>query len=219
MMKNFVAAAAAIALIGAASAASATTFTGNYNTTYQQTDPGLVLDADTPNGALNLNLSTLGQTTSVNLFNLYTNEASVDLDDIFSKPISVAFTLGDPSAGVGSVSGTTNGAYGLTLSGFFQDGNVVWDNNGNTTIDFADGAQLLVHLDDAIFNKGSSSWFNSHLNPGTGGEATITAEFTLTKLASAVPEPMSWALMLMGFGGLGAALRANRRQGAALTAA
>ena len=28
---------------------------------------------------------------------------------------------------------------------------------------------------------------------------------------TAVPEPMSWALMLVGFGGLGAMLRSNRR--------
>jgi len=219
MKMKFVAAAAAFALLGAASAASATTFTGSYSTTYQQSDPGLVLQADTPNGSLNFNLSSLGQTTSVNLFHLFTNEASVNGDDLFQKPITVSFTLGDPSAGVGSVSGSTGGAFGLTLKGFFQDGYVVWNNNGNSTIDFADGAQLQVHLDDAIFNKGSSSWFNSQLNPGSGGQATITADFKLTQLAAAVPEPMSWALMLLGFGGLGAALRANRRQIATLTAA
>jgi hypothetical protein len=31
-----------------------------------------------------------------------------------------------------------------------------------------------------------------------------------------VPEPASWALMIMGFGGLGAALRTKRRTQAAL---
>jgi hypothetical protein len=34
----------------------------------------------------------------------------------------------------------------------------------------------------------------------------------------AVPEPASWALMLVGFGGLGAMLRANRRRLAVVTA-
>jgi hypothetical protein len=33
-----------------------------------------------------------------------------------------------------------------------------------------------------------------------------------------VPEPATWAMMLMGLGGLGASLRASRRRGAALTA-
>jgi len=34
-----------------------------------------------------------------------------------------------------------------------------------------------------------------------------------------LPEPATWAVMLMGFGGLGAALRANqRRRGRALAA-
>ena len=35
---------------------------------------------------------------------------------------------------------------------------------------------------------------------------------------SAVPEPASWAMMLVGFGGLGATLRASRRKPAAATA-
>lgn len=34
---------------------------------------------------------------------------------------------------------------------------------------------------------------------------------------SATPEPASWALMLIGFGGLGAALRSSRQKAAAVS--
>lgn len=37
-------------------------------------------------------------------------------------------------------------------------------------------------------------------------------DFALDDFSMTVPEPASWALMLMGFGGLGAVLRANRRR-------
>lgn len=222
MKKILVAVTAALALAGAATTASATTFTGSYATSYQQSDPGLVLQtADMTPGAgtgFTFDLSALGQSTSVDLFHLYTNESSVDLDDIVAKPISVGFNFSLPDNATGGVSGSTGGQFNISLKGLYENGYVVWQNNGNTTIDFGDGAQLQVHLDDAIFNKGPASWLNPHLNPGTVGQATITADFTLSKLASAVPEPMSWAMMLTGFFGLGAALRASRRQGMALSA-
>ncbi len=53
-------------------------------------------------------------------------------------------------------------------------------------------------------------------NSGAFGVATQTA-FDTVSLMSNVPEPASWALMLLGFGGLGLALR-SRRQVAAVTA-
>lgn len=39
--------------------------------------------------------------------------------------------------------------------------------------------------------------------------------FTITLNAASAPEPAAWALMLVGFGGLGAALRSRRRTAAA----
>jgi len=222
MKKLFVAATAAVALAASASAASATTFTGSYSTSYQQSDPGLVLQvSDLTPGAgtgFSFDLAGQGSTAQVNLFHLWTNEASVDGDDFATKPITVAFNFTAPSTFGGSVSGDTGGAWGLVLfKGFYQDGYVNWDNNGNTLLNFGNGGELLVHLDDAIFNKGGTSLFNSHLNPGETGAATITADFTLMK--SPVPEPMSWALMLTGFFGMGASMRASRRQRGLFTVA
>ena len=49
-----------------------------------------------------------------------------------------------------------------------------------------------------------------YLNSGFGGE------FYYTLPASDVPEPASWAMMLLGFGGVGAAMRRSRKRHALL---
>jgi hypothetical protein len=51
------------------------------------------------------------------------------------------------------------------------------------------------------------------------GHANLSVE-NLVKIGSgdAVPEPASWALMMLGFGGIGAAMRRSRRTAAAATA-
>jgi hypothetical protein len=54
-------------------------------------------------------------------------------------------------------------------------------------------------------NVGTEVFFDSH----TGGAFST---------AAAVPEPAAWALMLLGFGGLGAALRSSKRRATARTA-
>ena len=221
MKKNFVAAAAAFALIGAASAASATTFTGSYTASYYTgTDNGLTISiADQTPGSgtgFTFNLNSVGASKTVDLFKISTPESAVNSDDEASQPFTLAFNFTNPQGSSGSVGGTTQGesdpAYflGFIYLGQNESGTLTWDNGGNATLNFGSYGNLLVHLDDATFDQGFDSLGNR--------SADVKATFTL-EAPSAVPEPMSWALMLTGFMGLGAALRFSRRQGAALTAA
>jgi PEP-CTERM motif len=57
---------------------------------------------------------------------------------------------------------------------------------------------------------------------GQGYTVTINdftdADFSLTTVGGTVPEPAAWSLMLVGFSGLGAALRRSRKAMASITA-
>lgn len=63
--------------------------------------------------------------------------------------------------------------------------------------------------------------FGTEFRTDAAGAVTslLVTNFTLTpKATAAVPEPASWALMLVGFGAVGAALRSRRQAGKLLTA-
>lgn len=68
------------------------------------------------------------------------------------------------------------------------------------------GARFVNHLDAGrvdgvgVFDQGVGV---------LGGVATLTYDYT--PAVSAAPEPASWAIMMLGFGGLGSALRSRRR--------
>jgi hypothetical protein len=82
----------------------------------------------------------------------------------------------------------------------------------NLTVSPPAGVWHLVSEDFQVNSPGAAATFsivNNRLDPNGN-------DFALDDLhVSAVPEPTSWALMLLGFGGLGAALRARRRTVAA----
>jgi hypothetical protein len=69
-----------------------------------------------------------------------------------------------------------------------------------------------ITLASLTFNSvgGKNVYFTTDLVNVAGATGNLGA--TLTPGGGGVPEPASWGLMIMGFGGLGATLRANRRR-------
>jgi hypothetical protein len=65
-----------------------------------------------------------------------------------------------------------------------------------------------------VFFNGSMSYPSSllELNFPSGASVTPTySSISFSTLNGAVPEPATWAMLLIGFGGIGTAVRARRR--------
>jgi hypothetical protein len=216
-IKNKVAAiAVALGVMGAASATHAVTsltfdfdvtgagFTGSVGTmTVTKTASGLdfkgVLDSgyefrNNPNGQPAL------------MFNLPT--ADTDMPETGLTGPFKQLTGVSPYGGAGlSTLGTWNNAIACPKGkggGACQPG--YHDGVNPTTIGFSIAGITLADLvPDTAFGKKvyfSTDVVDSHGNTGYVG-ATLNG---------AVPEPATWAMMLVGFGGLGAALRSRRKQ-------
>lgn len=83
--------------------------------------------------------------------------------------------------------------------------------------DFASPASLDTGFDAA---PGGASYGFFAINAHPGGDSLLSLDMTVSRVRSvvetnAVPEPATWALMILGFGGAGAALRRSRRAVAA----
>src|SRR5262245_540863 len=134
------------AVVGVASA-HAVTFNGSFGVTQlNTTDPGLVVAVSPTSGGLGFDLPNAGNSTTFGLFDIWTDETSVNADDRVAKPISVNFTFTSPAAS-GNVGGNTLGG---SLLGIFQFGRVVW--GAPLLLPFGDGGQLLITLSDETFN-------------------------------------------------------------------
>jgi hypothetical protein len=98
--------------------------------------------------------------------------------------------------------------------------------NGSATLNFAtlnlSGLTILgAHFGNNVEsdpNNVSAFWL-INLGPGTthtitlaNGQGSSNAQIFATGVVRAVPEPATWSLMLLGFGGIGMALRRSRRR-------
>lgn len=96
-----------------------------------------------------------------------------------------------------------NGAPNDVLFTFF-------DGVSTTTELFA--IDRLKGLQTALFDRGSLEWFS--YRSGASG-VQIDNVRVAAPVVSAVPEPATWAMMILGLGGVGAVLRTRRREGLA----
>jgi len=203
------AATAAAALM--ATAASATTYIGTYSVTAYGGSNGLDIETSyDANNPFTVTLNGNGATTSFDLFDIWTNEGSLDSSDLQHKDITVNFHFTAPGNQSGSVTGDTYG-----LNGQINEGVVTWD--GPLLLNFG-ATSLQITLSNETFNANQDDRHqNNELDSGSWNDADVRATLKQTvNPVAGVPEPASWALMIGGFGMSGAMLR--RRRTAALAA-
>lgn len=119
----------------------------------------------------------------------------------------VSFNSGAYRNVVLTVDGTTVAAY--------IDGGASFT---TTTPTLTIGANPLVFFADNVLGGGQGEWSSGsiaalRLYDGvlTAGEITALNDTPFVPPASGVPEPASWAMMLVGFGAIGGALRSRRK--------
>ncbi len=126
-----------------------------------------------------------------------TGGISQDFSTVANKKYLLKFDYASNGAATTQASvNVTNGSGLPTLVTSTQASTVGWTTFSQTFVAGTTGTNTLSFLETIGGNNGGVFLDNISI--------------------SAVPEPATWALMLVGFGGLGAALRSNRRRVAAL---
>ena len=207
-MKSSIVAAAAVALTAGTlggSAQAATVFTDNFNSYPVMLNwvPPANWTANT--GPLGGSVDLIGMTTDGPLFNLFPgNGGYVDLDGS-SGSIASLSTLNSFAAG----------SYTLTfdLAGNARDDGpkttVITLGNFSTQITLAANDPYALHT--LNFTTTGGNLVFDDMSGGSNNIGNILDNVTLSTVA-AIPEPATWAMMLLGFAGLGFAFRQSRRK-------
>ena len=135
-----------------------------------------------------------------------------------TSPISFDFSIGGVEGG-GSTTGSNIFLTNL-LTGQTASYNPLGFGNDNTTTasgDIQNSARLnFSFLSGLNFNPNINNTYRIDLSAGGN---TVTSFAQLGTGAPAVPEPATWAMMLIGFGAMGVSLRRRRRTSNLLQAA
>lgn len=183
-----------IALVAAAFAAPATAAIFTFDTPLTPEVPGatgsgfatVVFDTDLHELSINTSWSGLSGVTTVAHIHCCVNSPGT---------VGVAVTPGTlPGFPVGVMAGTYATTLDLTQSSTYTVGFL--NNFGGGTVAGAEAALL-----QGLFDR--RAYLNIHTNVFPGGE--------IRGFLAPVPEPESWALLVLGFGALGGAMRRNAR--------
>ena len=134
--------------------------------------------------------------------------ATFTLDDSIPDSFTSSALVGNQiffnavAGNFGGMAGTADINFGTNL---IADLNILSANLPQTQLSLIGGGDLFTgSASNPIFNTGT---FNL-----TGGFTAGLATLTITRAAvAAVPEPGTWAMMLIGFGAMGVSMRRRRR--------
>jgi len=132
-----------------------------------------------------------------------------------------AFAFNDPALGT-AVSGTSTGfnflTGGLNAAGCDGSGNFFCFANTGYVLTLGPGGTTSINF--SVVSDTAGSWANysgdfkiDWLGTKNGGYNLVSQVITSH---TSVPEPATWAMMLLGFGGIGMAMRRGRRSNARL---
>ena len=167
-------------------------------------DPGLVINTSLASGLAGTSFTLNdGGSSTFNFFSIWTDETTVNSDDLVARSISATLSFSDPLTGA-TVNGITFG--GSIIFGLAQWGQIQW--NGPTTITLGD-RQFSMSLSNEMFNPGLFGLGNGQ-GCGTIVKATITQLFSTGASSVSVPDGGNTA-MLLGVAAAGLVLFSRKR--------
>jgi len=198
MRKVLYALAGATALT-AASAANATLFTGS---TLGCFGGGCTVANASATGGASFNSGTFNQSDAGGFLSIGSGSGTdtlglISVSGVSSSWVNVPFTL---QVNFTSPAGTSPGS---ALYSALVNGSVTSDGAGGAFFDFNNTPLNFT------YNGGTFTLFVNDLAVSSG--ATNTPLNGVIRATAAVPEPATWGLMLLGFGGIGMAMRRRRR--------